>query len=416
MKENNNNSKDSMALTRYAAVIWIEQTIRELNLWLAEAIIRATQRPWPDENGKYYKTRTLEEWWYNYQHKGFAGISGVERKDKGQSRSLTGDQKHWVIEQVTANAHKIQLKPLYDHWMTKDIKPPLPSLSTIYRFLRQEGLDALSLKRGRLETGPTKAFEAPYANDLWMVDFSPGPKIKSPQGLINSQLCVIIDDYSRLITYGAYYSQANTVAFHETLKQAVLRRGVPFKLYTDQGKPFVNHHSRLVCANLGIRLLHARPYHSWSKGKIERMLQSIQTGFEATLRLDGNSVASLDEINEKLSAWIQGTYHLRKHSSTKEAPQTRFLAQQQNIRELDSHLDIERLFYTSIERTVRKNGIVQIDSQLYEVDLALRTLKVQLRFDPVKMDPIEVWYKKRQYGYATPVDLNLNCNLRGRKS
>ena len=36
------------------------------------------------------------------------------------------------------------------------------------------------------------------------------------------------------------------------------RHGLPLKLYADQGKPFVNHHARIICANLGIRLLHAK--------------------------------------------------------------------------------------------------------------------------------------------------------------
>jgi len=51
-------------------------------------------------------------------------------------------------------------------------------------------------------------------------------------------------------------------AFHHPLKEAVLRWGLPRKLYTDQGNAFVNLHTRLVCAQLGIRLLHRRPYHA----------------------------------------------------------------------------------------------------------------------------------------------------------
>jgi|GEM_PF-792710 len=43
----------------------------------------------------------------------------------------------------------------------------------------------------------------------------------------------------------------------------------------DQGQPFVNHHARIVCANLGIRLLHANPYHAWSKGKVELRFDPI---------------------------------------------------------------------------------------------------------------------------------------------
>jgi hypothetical protein len=41
--------------------------------------------------------------------------------------------------------------------------------------LRRQGLDRKSLRAGRLESGPTKAFEALAVNELWMADFSPGP-------------------------------------------------------------------------------------------------------------------------------------------------------------------------------------------------------------------------------------------------
>src|SRR5690242_5598486 len=42
------------------------------------------------------------------------------------------------------------------------------------------------------------------------------------------------------------YLTADSYAFHHTLKQAVQRRGVPCKLYTDQGKPFTNKHTATV--------------------------------------------------------------------------------------------------------------------------------------------------------------------------
>ena len=83
-------------------------------------------------------------------------------------------------------------------------------------------------------------------------------------------LCIIIDDHSRLIPFAAYFLRADTQAFHQTLKEALRRRGLPAKLYTDQGGLFTNDHARVVCASLGIRLLHAKPYHAWSKGKAER--------------------------------------------------------------------------------------------------------------------------------------------------
>jgi hypothetical protein len=154
------------------------------------------------------------------------------------------------------------LTVLYERWTKAGQQ--LPSLRTIYRFLRSRGYDAASLRRGRLQTGPTKAFEAPFVNDLWMADFSPGPKLNLEGKVLTSQLCLILDDHSRLIAHGAYYLKADTYSFHQTLKQAVQRRGIPYKLYTDQGGPLLTNIPRLF-ALLGIRLLDAKPYSAWSK-------------------------------------------------------------------------------------------------------------------------------------------------------
>src|ERR1019366_5025764 len=215
----------------------------------------------------------------------------------------------------------------------------------------------------------TKAFEAPHVNDLWMVDFSPGPTLSVGGKTRLTHLCVLVDDHSRLIPFAAYYPQANTEAFHHAFKEAILRRGLPRKFYTDQGKPFVNAHSHLVCAQLGVRLLHAKPYHSWSKGKCERLIQSIQQGFETTLRLEGNAAHNLEELNTKLSVWIQSVYHQRRNSSTGLTPESGHQLATKPLRQWAERVDTEPLFYLRLERTVRKNGTVRLEGALYEVPL-----------------------------------------------
>ena len=127
---------------------------------------------------------------------------------------------------------------------------------------------------------------------------------------------IIIDDHSRLLPYAAYYPKENTETFHHTLKEAVLRRGLPHKLYVDNGAPFISKHTHIVCAKLGIRLFYHKPYHAWSKGKVERVIHTVQLGFETTLSLPEEQVHSLEDLNTKLSHWIQTTYHTRHHSST----------------------------------------------------------------------------------------------------
>jgi len=83
------------------------------------------------------------------------------------------------------------------------------------------------------------------------------------------------------------------------------------------------------------------------------------------------------------------------------------------LRHLDAGLELEPLFFTRINRTVRKDGTVRIDGKLYEVDLSLRALEVQLRFDPYNMGSIEVYHRGKACGLARLADLHLNSQLDG---
>lgn len=399
-------SKESRALLRFEVLCHIK-TLQEEGLPLARCLREASSRPWPAQGGSHFSFRTIENWWYDYAKSGYGGIAGKPRRiDAGQSRLIDEQTGLWIIDAMSKSPG-VPFAVLYRLW--QDHGRGLPSESTVRRFLANQGLDARSLRNGRLDGGPTKAFEAPAPNDLWMVDFACGPTLRGKDGgALVTHLCVLLDDHSRLIPYGAYYPRADTSAFLECLKQAVQRRGVPVKLYTDQGKPFVNHHARIACANLGIRLLHAKPYHAWSKGKVERLIQTIQRDFELTLRMEGNAVHSLEELNTAFARWIASIYHLRKHSATGQSPHERFTASTRPIRQIEEPEKIDPLFYARAQRVVRKDGTVTLGKKLFEVDLSLRALKIELRYDPQRFDPVEVWHKGSFAGLARRCDLHLN--------
>jgi transposase InsO family protein len=414
MQNQGPNNKERLALLRFEVICHIK-TLRQEAIPLAECLRVASSRPWPGEDGFYYSYRTIETWWYRNQRHGFPGLAGKDKRaDAGKSRVIDEETGLWIIEAITKTPGAA-LSVLYRHW--QDHGRGLPSLSAVQRFLATHGYDRRSLKAGRLLSGPTKAFEAPAPNDLWMVDFACGPTLRTPEGrAITTQLCVILDDHSRLIPFAAYYLAGDTASFLDCLRQAVLRRGLPLKLYTDQGKPFVNTHVRIVCANLGIRLLHAKPYHAWSKGKVERLIRTIQGDFEATLRLEGGHVHSLAELNTAFSRWIAGTYHLRSHGSTGMSPHERFTRAAHPLRTVEEPEKIDALFYTRIERVVRKDGTVTLGKKLLEVNLSLRALTVELRYDPVRFDRVEVWHKGSFHGIARVADLHLNSQIQHRGS
>jgi putative transposase len=256
-----------VALERFALLSQVQELLHQ-GVPLAVALSQVCCGPItrPDGTQRLVARRTLEDWWYAYQHGGFAALHPKRRSDRGVSRVITAEQRQFFLQQVQTHL-AVPVEVLYRRW--KQSESNLPSLASIYRLLRAHQLDAPSRRRQWQQPlgGATKAFETPAVNELWMADFSPGPFLRPPNASkpIATHLCLIVDDHSRLVPYAAYGLKADTQAFPETLKQAVRRRGLPLRLYTDQGGPFTNDHTRVVCARLGIRLLHAKPYHAWSK-------------------------------------------------------------------------------------------------------------------------------------------------------
>ena len=83
-------------------------------------------------------------------------------------------QQKWILEQSQTHL-AVPVKVLYRRWREQD--PQLPALNSIYRFLREHELHTKARRQQLRQPlgGATKCFEAPFVNDLWMTDFSPGP-------------------------------------------------------------------------------------------------------------------------------------------------------------------------------------------------------------------------------------------------
>ena len=96
------------------------------------------------------------------------------------------------------------------------------------------------------------------------------PKVGAGRQRHKTYLIAFIDDATRVIPYAAFARGENTAAFLPVFKQALIRRGLPHRLFVDNGANYRSQHLALVCAKLGIALIHARPYQPAGKGKIER--------------------------------------------------------------------------------------------------------------------------------------------------
>lgn len=405
--------REAVALVRHAAVSWIEQELQG-GRKLAGVLREAAGREW---NGRRYAAPTLEEWHYLYRKKGFESLKPSGRRDRGTIRALSATARE-ALEAFRRSHPDTTVCTAVRHLMEQgQLQLGEFSYSSIYRWFQRTGLDARSLRMASAlgGNGPTKAFEAPLANDLWMADMMHGPILRTAEGkVIHTRLFAILDDCSRLMVGASYHAGESLACFLDVLRTAVARRGIPFKLYVDQGKVFVSHHLRVVCASMGCKLLHAKPYAAWSKGKIERVFRTIQLDFQQRLMV--SPVQSLEELNRQFWAWLELDYHQRRHSALGTTPAARFAERSKALRPVRDPLEMEQWFLMRQRRRVRKDATLSLGGKLWEAPLELRGQEVEVRYNPFTWQTVDLYLKDRRVGSAKPCNKQLNVQLSNRSA
>ena len=222
-----------------------------------------------------------------------------------------------------------------------------------------------------------------------------------------------IDDATRVIPFAAFALAENTAAFLPVFKQALVRRGLPLRLYVDNGANYRSRHLALVCAKLGIALIHARPFQPAGKGKIERWFRSLRERWLA--HLDAGATDSLTTLNRSLWAYVEGEYHQAPHRGLSgQTPLDRWALTGAAVRYPEPGLDLDDLFLFEAKRRVMKDRTVSLGGRLYEVDPLLVGETVVLRYDPSAPPdrPIGVRHNGKEAGSATRLDAYANAAIR----
>jgi transposase InsO family protein len=279
------------------------------------------------------------------------------------------------------------------------------SQSTLYRFLHHHDL----MQKPANRPVDRRKFEAELPNDLWQSDVMHGPKLGVAGKLKKVYLIGFIDDHSRLIPHAEFYTSESLPCFTNALEQALLKRGLPRKLYVDNGSAYRSRQLEYTCASLGIALIHAKPYTPQGKGKIERFHRTVRSEF-----LSGFTGQTLPEINEAFDLWVTMQYHQRKHSSTGQSPFKRFTDHMECIRLAPP--DLKDHFRKIVKRRVNKDRSIVINKRLYEAPVELIGKQVEVLFHEDSPEKAEVKWRQKSYGMLTMVDLHVNCRVKRDKN
>lgn len=364
----------------------------------------------PGSLRRHVAAETMRGWLRAYRRGGFDALVPRVRADQGCARSIP---PHVVdlLCQMKEDSPELSIPSLikvarakHGSLVTEEVKLPE---STVHRVLARRGLmkkqpdDPTSKDRRR--------FEHENAGDLWMSDVMYGPKIRDARRQRQTYLIAFIDDATRVVPFASFTFSEGAVTYLSVLEQAVRRRGIPKRLYVDNGSAFRSKQLAVVCAKLGIALIHAKPYKPQGKGKMERWFRTAR--MQLLPLLTPAELVSLDTMNRALSAWIEGEYHHAPHRGLgDESPADKWARTSDGVRMPGA--DLGELFLAEQKRNVRTDRTVTLDGVAFEVDAALVGERVTLRFDPAKKPDkrtVEVWHQGRRIEIARRVDVLANC-------
>lgn len=343
---------------------------------------------------------------YTHSNGKLSSLYPKERSDKGQSRALDEDTA-LSLTNLRREMPSATIAHLIATMTERNLATAGIDLypSTVYRFLHQHNL----MQPAGLMAQDRRKFEAQLPNDLWQSDLMHGPKVYVDSRMRKSYLIAIIDDHSRLITHGQFYLSEALASYLHAFENALAKRGLPRKLYVDNGAAFRSRHLEYISASLGIALIHSKPYQPQGRGKIERFFKTVRGQF-----LPGFKGQSLNELNEAFEGWLTHIYHQRKHSSTKQSPFERFTANLHCLRAAPDNL--HDYFRKVARRKVNKDRSITLNGKLYEAPVALIGKRVELLYHESKPQQLEVKYQNKSFGMLAPINLNVNCRVKRDKN
>lgn len=342
---------------------------------------------------KLVAERTLNSWIARYKLYGFDGLMRTASKLEGTCQAIPED---------ILNAAVILRQEL-----------PCRSIRGIMSVLRAKGFDVNKISRSTMnfhlnrlgaskekyasEKGTFQPFQKDHANDLWQADCSGGIYLPDPYNKgqhKQTHFISMIDDATRVITHAAFYWDEQLPSLFDCFRKALLKMGKVRQLYTDNGPCFRAHALAATCAKLGIELTHAEKYTPEGKGKIERHIGTVKSGFYEEAKHSG--LQTIEQLNDFFFAWLENEYHNSKHKSLNITPFERWQQdEQKGLIKIVTPEEIRQALMIEVDRTVgKKTALIQLSNRMYQASRELAGKKVQVRWEADRHHPtVEVWFK-----------------------
>ncbi len=351
----------------------------------------------PDGATTRLSPETLRKWLYRYRRGGLAALNNQARTDKGRQQvpksladalgEMRKEYPHWTVAKI--------LEKLLQAGSWNGIKP---SRATLYRFATA---NKLHRNPAKARNTASRSFAFTNFGQLFSADFMHGPKLRCGKHFKKAILHAIIDDASRYVVSARFYFKETVEVLITEMMTATRRYGICQRFYTDNGPSYASSHLKIVCARLGMHLVHTPPYRPQGRGKIERLFRTIRDQF-----LSEQHAADIDQLNRDLQEYLTD-YHQRIHSALGVSPLQKRLSIENACRKLPEVADIRNLFCMQKKCRVYNDTTIRLQRHIFEVPEAVPGTLVAVFYLP--WDLSWVYYGDQMFP-ARLLNKTLNAN------
>lgn len=381
-----NPNTNEQALWRYGMIAPMLHRPSGASLSEMAREIAAQTRYGPSGEPVAVSAPTLLRWFRLYEQEGLDGLSRQERSDRGRPRALSESEIASVLD--LASEHPQWTIKAVHREAQNQFGKPLP-VKALYRLLKGHG------KHAGVVVHPKRPIGVPQV--LWLADTWYGPVVYGPRRRAQkTYLLAFLDDASRAVMAGQFFFRDDVASLVTVFRQALLSRGAPNQIITDNGANYRSRVMRTACAKLKIHLIHA-PKGQWSwKARLER--------FNLTVKLQlVPRLPAFPTMQDLQTAWarFQSEYHVAKHKGLSEAlgqdtaPLDFYLGHlPADVRQV-SELSLDDLLQVEETRRVNRDGTIRVAGRIFEIREPVgRTTHVSVRFNPA--NPVRAFYRPLQ--------------------
>jgi len=330
--------------------------------------------------------KTLNRWLSRYAEKGFDGLK-YQANPKSTPRRIIPDEliKEAVLLRMEVPNRSI---PQIIEILEMEGKAPAGLLkrSTLNDRLREEGYSQTQMKMYQKPGIAARRFVRTDRNDMWQADIKHSGYLKIDGKVKEIYFVGFIDDATRYIVHGEFYDSFDQSIVEDCLRKAILKEGLPQRLFFDNGKQFRNKWMERACAILGIKLIFTAPYSPESKGKIERFNRTLES-FITEVEL--KRTHSLYEYNSLFNVWLAECYHNKEHSGINETPETAYKSSKAPLRFMSADT-VAGAFLRLERRKIDKSGCISFGGKKYEVGVVYIGRTVDIVYDPADTSVLTV--------------------------